>query len=403
MRIAGAGCSLADFLYSDVDYESPAFQRYRSRLPGDGGLEPGRLVFLDEFERFSRQDYRHVLRSLVDDRQPDAFNIGGPSIVALILAAQLLADRGVKPEYYGVMGDDDIGRRLWSLIERTPLNIDHYNTRPGTTPFTLVLSDPNYAGGQGERSFINNIGVSGEYGPEDLPDSFFDSDIVLCGATALVPRLHDNLTALLEKAKQRGCVTVVSTVYDFRSEKRNPGRKWPLGDSDAAFQHTDLFIADREEALRISGTESIPAAGEYLRQQGVSAYAITHGAAPVTYFSDGRLFEPCAVAEMPVCQSVGETLCSDPALKGDTTGCGDNFVGGMLATLAMQMQEKPKGDLSMNQAVAGGIVAGGCACFHLGGVMFENTPGEKAEQIRSMYDRFREQIGTGRRLAERMV
>ena len=52
-RIAGAGCSLLDYICADVDFTSAAFAAYRSRDPGDGGLEPGMLVFGEDFERFA--------------------------------------------------------------------------------------------------------------------------------------------------------------------------------------------------------------------------------------------------------------------------------------------------------------------------------------------------------------
>ena len=38
MRISGTGCSLLDYICADVDFGSVAFDAYRSRRPGDGGL-----------------------------------------------------------------------------------------------------------------------------------------------------------------------------------------------------------------------------------------------------------------------------------------------------------------------------------------------------------------------------
>ena len=46
IAIAGTGCSLMDYLFTGVDFSGPAFARYRSREPGDGGLVPGHLVFV---------------------------------------------------------------------------------------------------------------------------------------------------------------------------------------------------------------------------------------------------------------------------------------------------------------------------------------------------------------------
>ena len=44
-RVHGAGCGLADFLHGDIDFASPRIDPYRSRVPGDGGLEMGKVAF----------------------------------------------------------------------------------------------------------------------------------------------------------------------------------------------------------------------------------------------------------------------------------------------------------------------------------------------------------------------
>ena len=51
--ISGTGCALADFLYNDILFSGPTFQKYQSKKSGDGGLSPGKLVFTEELEKFS--------------------------------------------------------------------------------------------------------------------------------------------------------------------------------------------------------------------------------------------------------------------------------------------------------------------------------------------------------------
>ena len=58
---------------------------------------------------------------------------------------------------------------------------------PGATPFTFVFSDPAFAGGRGERMFVNAIGAAGHFGPELLEGLFFEADIAILGGTAIVP------------------------------------------------------------------------------------------------------------------------------------------------------------------------------------------------------------------------
>ncbi len=84
---------------------------------------------------------------------------------------------------------------------------------------------------------------------------------------------------------------------------------------------------------------------------------------------------------MPVSDAVRDDLRAHPERRGDTTGCGDNFVGGMLHSLALQSTSRARGELNLPQAVAVAICAGGAACFQVGGTYVENKPVEKLNQI----------------------
>ena len=233
IRISGLGCCLLDRIYDHVDFRSEAFGTYMSRTPGDGGLEPGKLTFEEELEQFAGEPFStHILPQLVEGRKPDKENIGGPCIVALINASQL-AWRESTVSFYGCRGDDDVATDLLQRLSQTSVDLTHYRTQKGSeTPSTSVLSDPDYDNGNGERTFVNIIGASWQYMPEEVDDSFYDSDICVFGGTALVPRIHHSLSTMLTKARQRGGITIVNTVYDSLSEKKNPGQRWPMGDGD---------------------------------------------------------------------------------------------------------------------------------------------------------------------------
>ena len=47
ITISGTGCALADYLFTNVSFHTDAFQKYQSKMPGDGGLSPGKLVFAE--------------------------------------------------------------------------------------------------------------------------------------------------------------------------------------------------------------------------------------------------------------------------------------------------------------------------------------------------------------------
>ena len=221
IKISGTGCALVDYLYKPVNFHSEAMSSYLSVKTGDGGLAPGRLVFTEELERFASEKYLDIRHKIVNGQQPVALNIGGPSIVSLIHAAQLLHDFPAEVNFWGCKGKDSGAAFLEEKLQKTPLKISKYKTGNLYTPFTDVLSDPDFDHGNGERIFVNNIGAAGELLPEDLDDSFFEADIVVFGGTAIVPEIHNHLTELLQSAKNKGCITVVNTVYDFRNEKAN--------------------------------------------------------------------------------------------------------------------------------------------------------------------------------------
>lgn len=391
ITISGTGCSLADLLYTNIDFDGERFGKYRSRSPGDGGLVPGKLVFAEEIERFSGLGIHEILAEITGDAPPASRNLGGPAVVALINASQLLFDRDeIAIRFTAAAGDDDNGAFIRRTIAESTLDTGRYKVVPGDSPVTYVLSDPHHNNGQGERTFINDVAAAWKLTPEDLDEDFYSGDILLFGATGLVPRLHDALTELLRRGKELERKTIVTTVYDFRAEKRDPHGRWPLGASDESYRLIDLLITDREEALRLSGRSSTEEAGEFFSRRGVGAYVITSGPDPVRFYSSGALFTACS-GSLPVSEEVGRRLTGFTG-QGDTTGCGDNFAGGLIASLALQLAGSPSGPADLASACALGIASGGFACFYLGGTFHEGSRGEKRRQIEPIYETYRRQV-----------
>lgn len=390
LRISGTGCSLVDYLYKPVDFSGNRFKEYLSAKPGDGGLSPGRLVFTGELENFAGRAYPEIRHDLTEGMDPVAINIGGPSIVSLIHAAQLCG-QSAGVYFYGCSGNDDSGLFIRQKLSTTPLNTGFYKTVDSHTPFTDVLSDPHYDSGHGERVFINNIGAAWDLFSEDLDEEFFNSQITVFGGTALVPNIHNDLKNLLIKAREHGSLTIVNTVFDFLSEKRNPGDPWPLGESVETYRHIDLLIADREEALRHSGGRTPEEAIQFFRHSGVGATIITHGPHPIHYYADHEYFVNLEPGSLPASQKVIEEIAKNPALAGDTTGCGDNFTGGVIASVAGQMIDAPGRPVDLKAAIALGVASGGFACFYHGGTFYEKFPGEKVQLVSKYYDAYLKQ------------
>jgi sugar/nucleoside kinase (ribokinase family) len=375
-----------------VPFGADVFTRFLTRTKGDGGLTPGQLVFKEEFDRFAGVDFLQMLPQLTGGQQAETMNVGGPCIVALIHAAQLSGDAATY-RFYGCHGEDDDGRFLLDALKKTPVNVDAYRLeKDSVTASTIVLSDPDYDSGNGERVFINTIGASWNYRPDEPDDAFFSSDMVVFGGTALVPQIHDSLTELLATARSKGCFTVVNTVFDFRNEKSHPDRKWSLGKSDDSYRHIDLLITDHEEALRLSGKKSTAEAMAFFKAQDTGAVVITNGARDISLYSSGKRFAPLETT-LPVSEAVSEEL--KKGCKGDTTGCGDNFAGGVIASVVAQLQriEETGGVPSLREACRWGIVSGGFTCFYMGGTWFEKYPGEKRELLAPYYEQYKKQTG----------
>jgi sugar/nucleoside kinase (ribokinase family) len=209
--------------------------------------------------------------------------------------------------------------------------------------------------------------------------------VVLFGAMWWEPFLHAELTALLRRCRRAGATTVLGTAFDpSRSELRS---RWRLGDSDEAYRHIDVLVMDHAELLLHTGELDPARAREFLQRSGVGAFLVTDGPRPVYYWSGGG--GACARAEGHL--SIPEALVRDRECgalpTGDSVGCGDNFLGGVAASVAQPRQVG--GKVSLRQAAMLGCLSGGIATTHAGGVFFERVPGEKrglVEKYRVLYE-----------------
>jgi sugar/nucleoside kinase (ribokinase family) len=393
MKINGLGCSLVDNLYSPVDFKSESYKKWSSGIPGGIGIITGGLVFGEDLERASGENYKDIIKEITNGKLSPNKNVGGPAIAAMIHIAQMTG-QNIDIRFFGARANDENGQYLNNVIESFGINTKAYILTEGSTPFTDVLSDPAFNNNNGERSFINYIGAAGNISGNDIQASFFDSDILIYGGTALTPGLHDDLTYLLKKGRDSACLNFINTVYDFRNQNLNPDNPWPLVNSDYGYKLIDLLITDNEEALKISGRESKKEAIDYFSEKGVHSVIITHGVKEVICYSDGHLFEETGTFYLPVSKSVGlERLNLQNNTEVDTTGCGDNFAGGVYASTVTDLEEGNYIKPSLKKAAAWGVVSGGFAALYQGGVYYENKPGEKKERISALFKQYERQIG----------
>jgi len=288
IKVSSVGCCLLDFVYQGISLRSGPILPYLSKFDGDGGIAPGKLVFTSDLERYAGKDYKSIIRDITSGRKPDSVNIGGPGVVAMIHLAQMAKQEVCSVSFYGAVGNDDSGLILKQMIQKTPLSAKNLSFFPSDTPFTQVLSDPDFDEGHGERSFINNIGAAHQL--YDPGADFYTSELLVFGGTALVPGIHNSLSSHLKRAKSEGAFTVVHTVYDFLSQQNAPTKPWKFLDHLDDYPLIDLLMMDREEALRISGKASAEEAMHFFVKAGVGGLVITQGSGPVLYYASGKTY-----------------------------------------------------------------------------------------------------------------
>ncbi|HVO20715.1 MAG TPA: carbohydrate kinase family protein [Anaeromyxobacter sp.] len=377
MRISGVGCCVLDALYDVSPGEGEAcMARHLSREHGDGGLVRGAAVLRRSLEAFAGRPVAELVAE-IGGGAPANLKLGGVAAAAAIAAAQLLSGEGIEVRLYGNLSDDEDGALVRRLLARTPVSTDRMGTRAGRFPRTYILNDRD-AHGHGERSFICETGTSEALAvaPGELDRDFFRSEVTLFSAMWWEPLLHADLTRLLRECKRAGSVTVVSTAFD---PARGPVRsRWALGDSDEAYRYVDALVMDRAEALLHSGEADLGPALDFYRRAGVGACVVTQGVDPVHYWSRGGTFAR-ADGQLPIPEAILRDKATGELPTGDSVGCGDNFAGGMVASIALQLRGGR--GLSLPEAVFLGNLAGGIASTHSGGVLDERRPGEKRELV----------------------
>ena len=386
MRISGVGCCVLDVLHDVPPGEGEArMARYLSRVAGDGGLVRGGAVLRSALEERFGRPVAEVVADVAGSAR-STITLGGVAAAGLIAAAQLLRGEGIDVRFYANLSDDEDGALVRRLLSRTPLSMERVGWRHGRYPKTHILNERG-DGGTGERTFIAEAGVSEELAlaPEDLDRAFFESEVALFSAIWWEPRLCSRLTSLLAECKRAGAVTVVGTAFDpSRSDDRS---RWALGDSDEAYRYVDALVVNQTEALLHSGETELGRALEFFRRAGVGACVVTEGVDPVLYWSGGRPFAP-ADGRLPIPEAILRDKASGALPTGDSVGCGDNFAGGVVASVALQ--RKAGRALDLREAVLLGNLSGGIASTHAGGVFYERHPGEKRELLRKyrlLYER----------------
>lgn len=378
MYISGCGCGVEDNIYKNVDFSTSRYARF---------IRYGESTDVNVFERESGASLESAIGDITDGAEPQR-RLGGVCVVALVDAAQLLSKDKVDVFFYKNVSANEAGNFLMEKISHTPLKTDKIVRKSGRPEISYVLCDNQKK--DGTRSFICPLHVYDELAMEvaQVDEAFFKSDFTLFNCILWEPKLENRLSYLLEKCKENGSLTLVGTASDPRF---CGGKKWVMGDGDKGYPYIDVLMMNLTEARGYAGCASYEEMTRYFKAKGVKSFVITDGMNPTyLYAGEDGPFEPyCGF--IPVVSEIDDDKEKGILEKGDGVGCGDNFDGGLLASLALQKKAGVR-RYSMLDAVLLGNVSGGLTSCIVGGTFTESYPGEKYDLTMRYYVPYRTRV-----------
>jgi fructokinase len=234
---------------------------------------------------------------------------GAPANVAAAIAAL-----GGEVDMAAKVGKDPFGQHLIDLLNEMGVSTKWIVQDPNsftTFAFVSLMED-------GERDFYFNRGADGQLSVSDLASlNLNEYGIVHFGsATGFLPGpLQATYIDLLNKAKTAGALISFDPNYRHLLFPNNTNdfvtQSWHF------IEVCDFFKLSDEEAMLITGLDSVQAAAAALRTKTSAVFAITLG-------KEGTLLSTSHGTEI---------IASIPITPVDATGAGDAFVGAVLYQL----------------------------------------------------------------------
>jgi fructokinase len=234
---------------------------------------------------------------------------GAPANVAAAIAAL-----GGHVDMAAKVGKDPFGQHLIDLMSEMGVNTKWVIQDPNaftTFAFVSLMED-------GERDFFFNRGADGQLSMADLAGlNLHEYNIVHFGsATGFLPGpLQATYIDLLNKAKEAGAL--ISFDPNYRHLLFPNNTESFITQSWHYIAACDFFKLSDEEALLITGLDTVDAAAAALRTKTNAVFAITLG-------KEGTLLSTSHGTEI---------ISSIPITAVDSTGAGDAFVGAVLYQL----------------------------------------------------------------------
>lgn len=259
-----------------------------------------------------------IIDTLVRPAEPDVFETGSfpaenismsPGADALN-EATILAKLGKKVRLETVIGDDEAGRYLLEHCARCGIKVSEDAVRGEyVTGINVVLVRED-----GSRSFLTNAnGTLRKLLLSDIHMPFAESAGIISFASIFVfPRIGvEELKTIFSRAKSQGKIVCADMT------KRKNGET--AAELRPALQYVDYLLPNDEEAMLLTGKDTVEEAAAELERSGVLHVVIKAGSRGC-YVKDS-VHSRWIPAEKGVC-------CLD------TTGAGDSFAAGFIYALS---------------------------------------------------------------------
>ncbi|MBN1668807.1 MAG: carbohydrate kinase family protein [Anaerolineales bacterium] len=249
-----------------------------------------------------------------------------------------LASLGVPTGLVAHTGDDEQSEMLQRYWQRVGLDTRFVQRTAGQSTGTSVgLIDDQF-----QPRFIHTSGAN-----RGLDASAIEPQVLAASGARffhiagffVLPNLFAQVAEKLATLRTLGLTTSLDVVFNVRMQ--DPQLRQALW---TALPQLDYFMANANEAFRLTGEEQPERAAAELQGRGANTVIIKLGAEGC--YALGSEFEGLVPAEAV------EVV--------DTTGAGDAFAAGFIAALA--------GGASLEQACAAGNRAGGRICTQLGAI-----------------------------------
>ena len=237
-----------------------------------------------------------------------------------------LAKLGARVASVGALGADDLGDLMVTMLGRLGVETDHLARKDGAQTSASVLPiRPN-----GDRPALHVIGANGSIAREDIPWELIEqADTLHLGGPEFVMEVGPEVLRFCREHDVRTSADVLADGWPELLEMIAP-----------SLEQVDWFLPNEDQAMKLTGTDGVEAAGRALIERGVGGCAITCGArGSVVVAADAAERVPAFETEVV-----------------DTTGCGDAYSAGFMRGISLG---RSPGDAARLGSACASLVAQG--------------------------------------------